>query len=64
MADLRYRYSTSNYYDVSVSRLGSSWKIDLSLKPFRVTMDKGQPGKLFEDHILEPRVFAALQGER
>jgi len=27
-------------------------------------MDKGQPGKLFEDHILEPRVFAALQGER
>jgi GNAT superfamily N-acetyltransferase len=62
--ELRYRYSTSQYYDVSIRRESGLWKIELSLKPFGVTMEKGQPGKLFEEHILEPRVFAALLGDR
>ena len=64
LAELRYRYLTSQYYDVSVGREDGLWKIELSLKPFEMTMEKGQTGKLFEDHILEPRVLAALLGAR
>lgn len=64
LKELRYKYSTSQHYDVSVRRERGSWKIKLALKPLGTTLEKGQPGKLFENHIEEPRVFAALLGNR
>ena len=60
LKELRYKYSTSQYYDVSVRRERGSWKIELALKRLGITLEKGQPGKLFENHIEEPRVFAAV----
>ena len=35
-------------------------RIELVRKPFEKTLDKNYHGKLFEDHIEEPRVFAAF----
>jgi ribosomal protein S18 acetylase RimI-like enzyme len=58
------KYSTSHYYDVSVCRESGSWRIDLTRKAFDNTLDKNYHGKLFEDHIEEPRVFAAVLGNR
>jgi ribosomal protein S18 acetylase RimI-like enzyme len=54
------KYSTSHYYDVSITRESESWKIELTRKPFEKTLDKNYHGKLFEDHVEEPRVFAAV----
>jgi len=54
------KYSTSHYYDVSVHSESGSWRIELVRKPFEKTLDKNYHGKLFEDHIEEPRVFAAV----
>jgi ribosomal protein S18 acetylase RimI-like enzyme len=56
------KYSTSHYYDVSVYRESESWRIGLTLKAFANTLDKNYHGKLFEDHIEEPRVFTAAFG--
>lgn len=53
-------YSTSHYYDVSVLGESGFWKIELVRKPFEKVLDKNYQGKLFEDHVEEPRVFAAL----
>jgi ribosomal protein S18 acetylase RimI-like enzyme len=52
-------YSSTHYYEVSVLRGFESWKIELIHKPFDVKQEKSYHGKLFEDHIEEPRVFAA-----
>ena len=54
------KYSTSHYYDVSVLSESGSWRIELVRKPFEKTLDKNYHGKLFEDHIEEPRVFATV----
>jgi hypothetical protein len=51
------KYSTSHYYDVSVHGESGSWRIELVYKPFEKTLDKNYHGKLFEDHIEEPRVL-------
>jgi len=64
LREIRSRYSTSYYYDVSVSRESGSWRIGLTLKPFEKTLDRNYHGKLFEDHIEEPRVFAAVLGDK
>lgn len=62
---LKYRYSSSDYYDVSIMREFASWKIDVSLRPFEKTFEKYSESKLFEAHIEEPRAFAAeLNGEQ
>jgi ribosomal protein S18 acetylase RimI-like enzyme len=58
------KYSTSHYYDVSVCRESGSWRIGLTRKAFDKGLDKNYHGKLFEDHIEEPRVFAAVLGSR
>jgi ribosomal protein S18 acetylase RimI-like enzyme len=58
------KYSTSHYYDVSIYRESESWRIALTLKAFANTLDKNYHGKLFEDHVEEPRVFAALLGNK
>jgi ribosomal protein S18 acetylase RimI-like enzyme len=54
------KYSTSHYYDVSITYESEFWKIELTCKPFEKTLDKNYHGKLFEDHVEEPRVFAAV----
>jgi ribosomal protein S18 acetylase RimI-like enzyme len=54
------KYSTSYYYDVSVLRGSGSWRIELTRKALEDTLDKSYPGRLFEDHIEEPRVFTAM----
>jgi ribosomal protein S18 acetylase RimI-like enzyme len=54
------KYSTSHYYDVSVYREFESWRIALTLRAFANTIEKNYSGKLFEDHIAEPRVFAGV----
>jgi GNAT superfamily N-acetyltransferase len=62
LSELRSRYSTSHYYDISVRGGLGFWKIDLTLKPLGKTLEKDYRGRLFEDHVEEPRVFAAVQG--
>jgi GNAT superfamily N-acetyltransferase len=64
LSELRSKHSSSYYYDVSVLRKPGSWKIELTLKPLGRTLEKEYKGRLFEDHIEEPRVFAAVQGDR
>ncbi len=64
LSELRSKHSTSYYYDISVLRKPGSWKIELTLKPLRRTLEKEYKGRLFEDHIEEQRVFAAIQGDR
>ncbi len=54
------RYSSSHYYDVSVRHESGGWIVELTRKPFEVILKKNYHGRLFEDHIEEPRVFAAV----
>jgi ribosomal protein S18 acetylase RimI-like enzyme len=61
---LRSKHSTSEYYDLSVQHGPGFWKIGLSRKTFGTLLEKEYKGRLFEDHVEEPRVFAALLGER
>jgi ribosomal protein S18 acetylase RimI-like enzyme len=60
LSKLRSKYLTSEYYDLSVSREFGRWRIELTLKPLEKTIEKDYQGKLFEDHVEEPRVFAAV----
>ena len=62
---LSYRYMTLGYFDLSVIREKGSWKIGLTQKPLEQPLEKGFTGTLFEEHIEEPRAFAAvLNGEQ
>ena len=58
------KYATSHYYDVSVHEERGFWKIELARQPFEKTIDKNYHGKLFEDHVQEPRVFVAMCGDK
>jgi GNAT superfamily N-acetyltransferase len=58
------KYSTSHYYDVSVCRESESWRIELTRKALNKGLDKNYHGRLFEDHIQEPRAFAVVMGNR
>ena len=58
------KYTSSHYYDVSVRRDSEGWRIDLARKAFDETLNKNYRGKLFEDHVEEPRVFTAHVGTR
>jgi len=57
------KYTCSHYYDVSVRPDSEGWRIDLARKAFDETLNKDYRGKLFEDHVEEPRVFAARVGD-
>jgi len=57
---LSYRYVTAGYFDVSVVREKGSWKIGLTQKPLEQPLENGFTGTLFEEHIEEPRAFAAV----
>ncbi len=62
---LSYCYVAADYYDVSVIHEKGSWKIELTQKPLEQPLEKGFAGTLFEEHIEEPRAFAAvLNGEQ
>ena len=57
-------YSSSYYYDASVLRESAGWRIVLMRKAFDVMLNKNYRGKLFEDHVEEPRVFVAVLENR
>ena len=62
LREIASKYSSSYYYEVSVfSELGS-WRVELTRKAFESRLDKNYHGKLFEDHVEEPRVFSAVLG--
>jgi ribosomal protein S18 acetylase RimI-like enzyme len=58
------KYTSSHYYDVSVRGGEGFWTVELARKPFEKILEKNYHGKLFEDHVEEPRVFVALCGDR
>ena len=58
------KYTSSHYYEVSVRANSEGWRIELTRKAFDETLNKEYHGKLFEDHVQEPRVFAARTGGR
>jgi hypothetical protein len=64
LSELKSRYSTSTYYDLSVRRESGGWRIELTLKPFESTLEKNYEGKLFEDHVEEPRAFCSCIREQ
>jgi len=64
LSELRSKYSTSDYYDVSICGGSGLWKMELTLKPLEKKLEKNYRGKLFEDHVEEPRVFTALLNNR
>jgi ribosomal protein S18 acetylase RimI-like enzyme len=57
-------YSSSYYYDVSVLQESAGWRISLTRKAFDVILNKNYRGKLFEDHVEQPRVFVAVRENR
>jgi ribosomal protein S18 acetylase RimI-like enzyme len=62
---LIYRYKTSQYYDLRILREPDSWRMELTLKPLEKVCEKYSESKLFEEHVEEPRAFAAeLGGEQ
>ncbi len=54
------RYSAPSYYDLSICRGIGFWKMELVLTPLEEVREKAFEDRLFEDHVEEPRVFAAL----
>jgi ribosomal protein S18 acetylase RimI-like enzyme len=62
LKEINSKYTSSHYYDVSVRRDSEGWRIDLARKAFDETLKKNYRGKLFEDHVGEPRVFSARVG--
>ncbi len=64
LRELRSKYLTSGYFDLAVSRGCECWRVELTLRPLEKTIEKNYQGKLFEDHIEEPRVFAAMLNNR
>jgi ribosomal protein S18 acetylase RimI-like enzyme len=61
LKEIASKYTSSHYYDVAVHNGEGFWQIELTRKSFENTLDKNYHGKLFEDHIEEPRVFAAMR---
>jgi ribosomal protein S18 acetylase RimI-like enzyme len=57
-------YSTLHCYDISIFRESGFWKIESARKALENRLDRIYRGKLFEDHVAEPRVFAALLGDK
>lgn len=58
------KYSSFHYYDVSVFSERGCWRLELTRKAFESRLDKNYHGKLFDDHVNEPRVFSALLSDR
>jgi len=56
---LKYKYTASSYYDLTIHRESKSWKIELVLKPLEKTLEKSSESEFFQPYIEEPRAFAA-----
>jgi len=57
------RYLTSSYYDLSIVHMPEAWKAELTLKPLEKRLEKSYTGTFFEEHVEEPRVFAAVMNQ-
>ncbi len=64
LRELKSRYSLSDHYDLSILRESGCWRMDLTLKPLEKKLEKDYQGRLFEDHVNEPRVFAAILNDK
>jgi len=60
LREIASEYSSSYYYEVSVFPEPASWRVELTRKAFEIRLDKNYHGRLFEDHVDEPRVFSAV----
>jgi ribosomal protein S18 acetylase RimI-like enzyme len=60
LKEIRSRYSTPSYYDVSIVQEPQSWRVSLVRRDFEGVVEKTYFGRLFEEHVQEPHVFAAL----
>jgi ribosomal protein S18 acetylase RimI-like enzyme len=58
------KYSTLGYYDLSIHHGSGFWTAELTFKPLDKALEKNYQGKLFEDHVNEPKVFAAMLDNR
>lgn len=57
---LNSRYLTTSFYDLSVVHKPDGWKVELTVKPLEEPLEKSYTGTFFEEHVAEPRVFAAV----
>lgn len=53
-------YITNRFYDLAIVKKPDGWRLELVLKQFDKPVKKSYTGTLFENHIEEPRVFAAV----
>ncbi len=58
-SELKFRYSTREYYAVTFLRKKDGWEIKLVLEALPKPTEKQFEGGLFQDFVDEPRVFAA-----
>ena len=56
---LEYEYTTNQHYKVEISHTKKSWTARLTLAPLPEPVQKRFEGRLFADHVEEPRAFAA-----
>jgi len=56
---LEYEYTTSQHYQLQISKTKKSWTAKLTLQPLPEPVRKEFQASLFADHVKEPRAFAA-----
>ena len=64
LREIASKYSSYHYYEVSVFPISGSWRVELTHKAFEDRLDKNYRGRLFEDHVNEPRVFSAILSDK
>jgi ribosomal protein S18 acetylase RimI-like enzyme len=57
---LHYTYTSRHYYDLSILHERDKWRIELICRPFDKPFEKAFDERLFEEHVEEPRAFAAV----
>lgn len=57
---LHYTYTSRHYYDLSICYQPNGWRIELVLRSFEKPFQKAFDERLFEEHVEEPRAFAAV----
>lgn len=62
---LKYKYTTSGYYDLAIHHESKFWRIELTLKPLEKPLEKISESEFFEEFVEEPKAFVAkLNGEQ
>jgi ribosomal protein S18 acetylase RimI-like enzyme len=64
LREIASKYSSYYYYEVSVFQIHGSWRVELTHRAFESRLGKSYHGKLFEDHVNEPRVFSAVSSDK